>query len=293
MPATSHPPIQSDGLVDAHAHLTFAAHGVNPARPGSAEIQEIFLRAQAAAGVTLVRDCGSLPHAEPSPSAPGLPCVISCGPLLAPDIPFLAHLREPVAAGDLIDLACQRVRRGASWIKLLADAPGRDGNMLAATPTYPLELVTQLCAAVHQLGGRVAAHTTGPAAPFLVDAGIDSIEHGGWLDNDAVARLGARGGGWTPTLSTALLHLQPMIDQGHPAASRLQRHLHDLADTLSGAVAAGVVVMAGTDERAHGSVRHEAALLHEYGFTSTDATAAASHAAFKFLTNGNPRPAHA
>jgi len=272
-----------DGLVDAHAHLTFAAHGPDPAPAGSTEIQEIFLRAQAAAGVTLVRDCGSLPGAEPPPSGPGLPRVISCGPLIAPDIPFLAHLREPVAAADLIDGARRRIRNGASWIKLIADAPGADANMLTATSTYPIGLVSELCAVVHELGGRIAAHTTGPTASALVDAGVDSIEHGGWLDRDAVARLGARGGGWTPTLSTALLHLQPMIDAGHLAARFLQRHLDCLADALSRAVAEGVVVMAGTDESPHGTVRDEAALLRQFGLSATEAAAAASDAAYRFL----------
>jgi hypothetical protein len=75
-----------------------------------------------------------------------------------------------------------------------------------------------------------------------------------------------------------------MIDAGHPAAPMLQRHLDGIATALSGAVAAGVVVMAGTDERAHGSVREEAKLLDQYGLRATDAAAAASHAARGFLT---------
>jgi len=274
----------TDELVDAHVHLTFATHGENPAERGSAAIQEIYLRQQAAAGVTLVRDCGAVPEAVAPPTGPGLPTVVSCGPLLAPDIPFLAHLRTPVAPDRLVDVALERIRGGATWIKVLADAPGPDGNMLAATPTYPPDLIAVLCAAVHDSGGRVAAHTTGPTAPTLVDCGVDSIEHGNWLDTDAVARLGDRGGGWTPTLSTALAHLQPMIDAGHPAAAMLQRHLEGIATALSSAVAAGVVVMAGTDERAHGSVREEADLLHQYGLGETDAAASASHAARRFLT---------
>jgi hypothetical protein len=158
--------------------------------------------------------------------------------------------------------------------------------MLAAAPTYPVELVGRLCAAVHAAGGRVAAHTTGPAAPALVDAGVDSIEHGGWLDAEAVARLGARGGAWVPTLATVLWHLEPMIASEHPAATMLQRHLDAIADVLSGAIAAGVVVMAGTDEMPHGSVREEAALLQRFGLTGSDAAGAASHAAHAFLLGG-------
>jgi len=272
-----------EGLVDAHVHLTFATHGDNPAPRGSAEIQEIYLRAQARAGVTLVRDCGAVPGSAPAPIGPGLPTVVSCGPLIAPDIPFLAHLRSPVAERELVEFARARIAGGASWVKLLADAPGPDGNMLAAKPTYPLELVKAMCAAVHDSGGRVAAHCTGPSAPALVDAGVDSIEHGGWLDAESLARLGARGGGWTPTLSTALMYLQPMIDAAHPASQMLRVHLDGIAAALGGAIAAGVVVMAGSDERPHGSVGEEAELLHRFGLSAPDAIAAASSAARAFL----------
>lgn len=276
-------PSQTAELVDAHVHLSFATHGENPAPRGSAEIQEIYLRAQAAAGVTLVRDCGAVPGTVEPPSGPGLPVVVACGPLLAPDIPFHARLREPVGQDSLEEVARQRIAAGGAWVKLLADAPGADGNMLAAEPTYPIELVERVCATVHAAGGRVAAHTTGPSAPAFVDAGVDSIEHGNQLDADAVARLGHRGGAWTPTLSTVLAHLEPVIESGHPAAAMLRRHLDALAGTLAGAVAAGVVVLAGSDERPHGSIREEVALLQRFGLTASDAVAAASTAARAYL----------
>jgi imidazolonepropionase-like amidohydrolase len=270
-------------LVDAHVHLTFATHGENPAPRGSSEIQELYLRQQAAAGVSLVRDCGAVPGSQPPPAGPGLARTISCGPMLAPDIPFLAHLREPVEAASLREVAVERIAGGGEWIKLLADAPGADGDFLHATPTYPIALVREVCAAVHEAGGRVAAHCTGPAAPALVDAGVDSIEHGGWLDEEAVARLGARGGAWTPTLSTALHHLQPLIDGGHPAADAIRAHLDGIAARLAGAIAAGVVVMAGTDERPHGSIREEIDLLRRFGLGQSDARAAGSTAARAYL----------
>jgi hypothetical protein len=92
-------------------------------------------RQQAAAGVTLVRDCGAVPEAVPPPEGSGLPTFVSCGPLIAPEIQFLAHLRTPVPPDRLVDVALERIRGGSTWIKLLADAPGPDGNMLAATPT--------------------------------------------------------------------------------------------------------------------------------------------------------------
>jgi hypothetical protein len=61
------------------------------------------------------------------------------------------------------------------------------------------------------------------------------------------------------------MHLQPMIDQGHPAAPMLQRHLDGIDNGLTVATACGVTILAGTDERPHGSVRDEVIRLHEYG----------------------------
>lgn len=67
-------------------------------------------------------------------------------------------------------------------------------------PTYPVAQVRQLVDAVHAAGARVAAHTTTGHVKALIDAGVDSVEHGFGLDADDLAALAARGGAWTPTL---------------------------------------------------------------------------------------------
>jgi hypothetical protein len=54
--------------------------------------------------------------------------VASCGPLIAPQLPFLAHLRDPVSPERLLDVSSGQVRGRATWIKLLADAPGADAG---------------------------------------------------------------------------------------------------------------------------------------------------------------------
>ncbi len=128
----------TDEVVDAHVYLTFAAHGENPADRGSAQIQEIHLRQQAAAGVTLVRDCGAVPEAVAPPTGPGLPKVVSCGPLIAPDIPFLAHLRAPVGEGRGLvaaavrELLCEAVaaRDGGTVLAPTLGEPGRSVRVL-------------------------------------------------------------------------------------------------------------------------------------------------------------------
>ena len=75
-----------------------------------------------------------------------------------------------------------------------------------------------------------------------------------------------------------------MIDSGHPAAPFLQRHLDGIAATLPRAIDAGVVILAGTDERPHGSISEEIDLLQQFGLTIDQARGVASHTARAFLT---------
>ena len=95
---------------------------------------------------------------------------------------------------------------GRGWVKLIFDFPEQfkgTESLLAATPNYRPDLVRSLCDAVHALGGRVAAHVTGPdGSAAAVELGIDSLEHGHHVPLDSLRALGARGGAWTPTLST-------------------------------------------------------------------------------------------
>lgn len=128
--------------------------------------------------------------------------------MLAPASAFLAHLRAPVAPERLLGTAVGPGPAGASWIKVLADAPGSDGNMLVAAPTYPPELIADLCAAVHREGGRVAAHTTGPSArPWYQPESTQSSTAAGSTRTRSLNS--ERSGRWTPTLGTALHHLNP------------------------------------------------------------------------------------
>ena len=56
---------------------------------------------------------------------------------------------------------------------------------------------------MHALGGRVAAHVSGPGdAQAAIELGIDSLEHGPDVPLESLACLGRRGGAWTPTVLT-------------------------------------------------------------------------------------------
>jgi imidazolonepropionase-like amidohydrolase len=268
------------GLVDAHAHLTFEARDRLGLPRGSAALVAAHLALHRDAGVLAVRDAGSLPGAPlPAGRADGGVRVVGCGPFLAPPGFYLTHLYEGTPPDRAVEAARERVRAGWPWVKVIADFPGPDRNPLAPRLGYPLELVAEIAAAVHAEGGRLAAHVMGRIVGELVEAGVDSIEHGNWADEAAVRAMAARGTAWCPTLTTVLHHLEPIAGQVPPARALLnrQREMLPLAAEL------GVTLLAGTDEEPHGSVAAEVAALVRYGVPAAAAIAAASTGARAFL----------
>ncbi len=172
---------------------------------------------------------------------------MACGRFLAPAGGYFPALHEPVAAEDLVDAALAEVAAGARWIK----PRGR------------------------RTGGR--AHDDRWARE-LINAGIDSIEHGNQLTEADLAALADRVGAWTPTLRAGV-GADPGDD---PDRRRRHGELRErLRYLLPRAASSGVTVLAGTD--VVGSLPQEVALLVEFGLPPRQALAAASTAARRFL----------
>ena len=279
------------GLVDAHCHL-----GIGEGERGEpvalgVEAAVANLAAARATGVTAIRDTGgpvglTLQLVDETDSE-----LLVCGRFLAPAGQYFPQLYEPVPAEDLVAVALAEVAAGARWVKLVGDFPvlGPGQPPSPAAPTYPLAVVRQLIEAVHGAGARVAAHTTTGHVKALIDAGIDSVEHGDGLDTDDLARLAERGGAWTPTLC-AFTTDPPTADE--PERQRRYQQTRDrLCHLLRAAADLDVTIMTGTD--VVGSVPRETALLAAFGLAPTIALAAASTAARRFLglpslTDGGP-----
>jgi imidazolonepropionase-like amidohydrolase len=270
------------GLVDAHAHLTMNFNGF-ALRDGSDDLIAANQAAQSRAGVLGLRDAGRAWGGNPEPSyAQGLR-LQAAGRLLAPlgrGYPEICHW---VTADQLIDVALGEVRRGASWVKIMADFPGPDGNWFAAPPNYPLGVLQKLVQAVHAAGARVMAHSTGLAAADLVAARVDSIEHGMQLNRELLEAMAQHGIAWTLTLATALKHVGGLAALDNPVGAFVRAQLDRVRELLPLAVALGVPLLAGTDELPHGAIAQELALAHEFGLRPRDAIAMASTAARAWL----------
>jgi imidazolonepropionase-like amidohydrolase len=267
------------GLVDAHVHLTFEARDRLGLERGSPELIDAHLALHRRAGVLAVRDAGSLPGVALDGESDGGVRVVGCGPFLAPPGLFLAHLYEPTPPEEAVAAARGRVRDGWPWVKIIADHPGADGNPLAPRLGYPFDLMAEIADAVHAEGGRLAVHVMGDIVREVVEAGVDSVEHGNWADAHVVREMAARGTAWCPTLTTVLHHIEPVAEHVPPARALLDRQ----RETLPLAAELGVTLLAGTDEEPHGSVAVEVAALVRYGVPAPTALEAATTGARRYL----------
>jgi imidazolonepropionase-like amidohydrolase len=266
------------GLVDAHAHFA-AAEGqswVSAGPDGAAS----NARRSVAAGVMLALDKGwsdltaveMLARVDPGER----PDIDAAGVVLAVEggyLPDFAREIDPDVIGDAVALAA---KEGSGWVKLIGDWPRKGQGPVANFSEA--QLSTAVRVAVDH-GARVAIHTMARDVPSIaVDAGVHSIEHGMFLSESDLARLGERGGMWVPTV----LQVEAVIAQlgGDSSGGRLLREgLENVTRLLSPALEAGVQILTGTDLAVGPrQVGEEAVRLWELGMPAKDVVAAVSNA---------------
>ena len=206
-------------------------------------------------------------------NCPGLPELSAAGRFLAPEGRYFPDLLvEGVAEEQLVAAAIAELDRGATWVKVIADFP-QVPSFTDLAPTYSTQAIAAVCQAVHARGARIAVHSTLPTAGELIDAGVDSIEHGTQLDAGMLERMAIRGTAWTPTTCALLAVLD---DPSLPSDRRkgIEATRDRMKELLPLAVRLGVPVLAGSD--GVGTIAREVALLAGLGLDPADALAAAT-----------------
>ena len=289
------------GLVDAHCHI-----GLAPGGPvhDPAELHD-QARTDAAAGALLVRDAGSPADTRFLDDEIDAPRIIRCGKHIARPKRYSPDTALEIEPDELADVTFREASGGGAatlggdvasgeahlWVKLVGDWIDRSVGDL--TPLWPADALREAVGRAHAAGARVAVHTfSEEALPDLIDAGVDSIEHGTGLTDDLVARLAASGAALVPTLIN--IENFPGIAESAKAkfpvyADRMVR-LHSTARARTrAAFEAGVPIYCGTDAGgavAHGLVTDEILALHEAGLPAEAALAAGSWGARAWL--GHP-----
>ena len=122
----------------------------------------------------------------------------------------------------------------------------------------PPEEIRELIHIAHEEGFAVMAHANGArTAEAAAKAGIDSIEHGAYLDTDALCAMKENGTVWVPTLST----IGNLRGKGRFHEDAVQAILESALENVAAFARMGGLVALGSDAGAwavpHGSISEQ------------------------------------
>ena len=155
-------------------------------------------------------------------------------------------------------------KNGADFIKIMISGlMDFDRCGVLTEPGFPESEIRELIHIAHEEGFSVMAHCNGArTAEAAAQYGIDSIDHGAYLDSDALVAMKEAGCVWCPTLST----IGNLRGKGRFNEDAVQAILKTAMENVSAFAAMGGIIAPGTDAGAwavpHGSLT-EYALLYE------------------------------
>ena len=281
------------GMIDCHEHFT-GDGGMDSMERLLGDSHDTFTlkavgncRRALMSGVTSARDVGAR-HAiniliaqQTASGAVTGPRIVASGEWFQFPGTWPAGLtRDMDTTEELVLGIREMIERGAGMIKVGATGFRPNGDHFASLGTAALDAAVRTA---HEAGLKIAAHCHGyEGSRQAVEAGIDSVEHGTYLDEETCALMAQRGTYFVPTMSTwdarqRLGDLYGMTDaQRADAANRKENSIASFKRALS----AGVRIAAGTDAGGsparHGFIARELELMVDAGMPPTAALESAT-----------------
>jgi len=269
------------GLIDVHTHLTMGTnfdpyHELQETDAKEAINGVVNARTTLLAGITSVRNVAAGGYTDVD-----LRDAVNSGQIIGPHmqvsgpalsitgghcdndlLPFKYHATGDGVADGIAAVqhqVRQNIKYGADVIKICATGGVLSKGDDPQAAQYTLEEMRAIVADAHRLGRRVAAHAHGAQGILWASmAGVDSVEHGSYINDEGIAELKKNGTYLVPTL-----YLEDwMVDNGKlPPYSH--KKLVEVSAVAKGnikrAMDAGVKIAMGTDAAVypHGLNAHE------------------------------------
>ena len=291
------------GLIDAHTHLTFDPYHFGYIELGISIPREALMGAHNAAvtlqaGFTTVRNVGArgytdvaLRDAINAGELPG-PRMLVSGPALSITgghcddnlLPFEYH-RFAEGVADGIEHVQQKTREiikyGADVIKICATGGVLSKGDDPQASQYTLEEMKAIVTDAHRLGRKVAAHAHGAQGILWAsEAGVDSVEHGSYIDDAAIMMMKQKGTYLVPTLYLGDWFLENAQKLNVPEfyLTKAKAVMPAARRNIGHAFSSGVKVAFGTDAAVypHGLNAREFAVMVKLGLTPLRAIQAAT-----------------
>ncbi|ONF96627.1 metal-dependent hydrolase family protein [Sphingomonas jeddahensis] len=311
------------GLIDLHVHLLGIGGDPMRARLSALNIEGADnvlygagnARATLHAGFTTVRDLGGEPRsiralrdAVDRGDVDG-PTIVNAGtaisvtgghgdPLNGIAEPFAHAVKETVentcdGPADCVRATRRQVGLGAQVIKITATGGVLSNVSGGLGRAFTPEEMKAIVDTAHNLGRKVAAHShAAEGTKAALAAGVDTVEHGSFIDEETIAAFKRTGAYLVPTEIAPVAAVAQARAGSLPAAvlPKAEAAAAAMQESHRKAYKAGVKFAFGTDSGVskHGDNAQEFALLVEkVGMTPADAIRSATVTAAEVLGQGN------
>ena len=293
------------GLMDCHVHYSspggpeWIARFTDPLPEISMraiELAETSLRS----GVTTARDVGA-----PNGVSIRLARAARAGEIHAPNIraagTWIAHrgtyvsfARQFGEVDELRNAIRTEIDDGADLIKV-ALAGWNEGARPQDAPDIPFDkkLLAVAIEEAHKAGFKIACHANDPTScRIAAHAGVDSLEHGMFLETGDLEAMAKNKTYLVPTMSVwdAMLYYARAVDWPETRKKRAEDLRQGSRAAVTAAIKARVKIALGTDAGGgaarHGRIAREAELMVECGMEPRDALIAATSSAAGLIGEG-------
>jgi imidazolonepropionase-like amidohydrolase len=273
------------GLIDTHVHLVWdgsvAPHEIVEKETCGLTVLRAAAHAEAhlRAGVTTVRDLGStdaiaveVGRAVEAGIVVG-PRVLAAGRAIAMTGGHVWYLGREADGADVVRRAARsELKGGAGCIKLMASGGAFGRGEEVGSPQLTVEEMRAAVEEAHKVGVKVAAHAHSLVAiENALAAGVDSIEHASFLEDETAHLAREQGCSFVPTMSAIAVAYERGAELGMP--DYMRRKIAELSavnrQAFRIALGAGCSIAAGSDGglpgQLHGAVADELLAFVEAG----------------------------
>lgn len=179
-------------------------------------------------------------------------------------------LQFPTLA-EYAQLVKQQKRAGSDFVKIMISGlMDFDRFGVLTQPGLSPGEIREMVHIAHEEGQSVMAHANGAeVVEAAAQAGVDSVEHGAYLDESALAAMAEAGTVWVPTLST----IGNLLDQDRFDHVQVEKILQSALENVAAFSRMGGLLAPGTDAGAyavpHGCMTEEA-WLSKAGLSNAD-----------------------
>lgn len=198
--------------------------------------------------------------------------------------------READGVDEITKATREQLKAGVDVVKIMATGGVMTKGVEPGSPQLSMKEMEAAVIEAHKAGRKTATHAQGTEGiKNAILAGIDSVEHGIFLDEEAIQMMLDRGVYLVPTLVAPYFIIEAGVAGGVPkqAVEKSEYVMKFHQDSFTRAYKAGVKIAMGTDSgtpyNLHDKAPFELKLMVECGMTPMDSIVASTKSSADLL----------